>query len=156
MGWKNAFWWLCFTVLAVWGQYFFHGVDLLVAGLILSLQEEDAKQTLWLLAAWMLIQEGAGSLAFGHAILWYGAVLALFFLGRWLFEAENVLFILLLGLALGAWRYLLVQLMANLNDYAILDARLLRESLLQGLVIPPSWYLARRMRQRTRSAARLV
>ena len=62
-------------------------------------------------------RRGSGALAFGSGLLWYGAVVALFMGGRWLFESRNVFFIFLLGIVLGAVHFALVQMMATLQEY---------------------------------------
>ncbi len=148
MDWKNALWWLCFTVVGVWAQHFTPGVDFLVVGLVLSLQERRWAQTAWLCVFWLLLQEGAGSLAFGAGILWCAAAILIFMLGQWLFETRNIFFIILVGAWLGCCHYILVMTMAVLQDYDIAREALARESLVQALVIPPGWYLAHKLRFR--------
>lgn len=145
---NNVLWWLGFTVAAVLLQDMFQGVDFLLAGLILTLQEESPKQTLWLLACWVLIQEGTGSLAFGACILWYGATVLLFHLGRWLFESQNALFVFLLGALLSALHIGLLHTMAALQDAVILPDFLIRQSMIQALLLMPAWLVARRLRRR--------
>lgn len=148
MQFRNILWWLGFTFLAIWFQHWVSGVDVLIIGLIASLQEENRLQTFWLTLLWTLLLEGTGSLAFGSGLFWYLAAVLLYSLGRWLFEAENLLFILLLGLCLGAWHFGLVTLMSVLEDIVIDHNRLLMESVLQGLIIPPGWYLVHVLRTR--------
>ena len=141
-------WWLLFITVALWMQHLAQGVDFLVLGLVLSLQEDKPIQSLWLILIFMFIQEGLGSLDFGAGILWYGFVVGLFVLGRWLFEVENVLFILLLGLFLGAWRFFLVYVFSSLQQIEVDYLRLLHENILQAMIIPPGWYVARALRKR--------
>ena len=147
---KNMLFWLGFTVACIWLQHFIQGVDFLVVGLILLLQEGRWPKTLWLALLWILIQDGGGNLAFGPALLWYAGVAALFHAGRWLFEAENVLFILLLGLSLGVWHLGLVWLMASLQDVVVSGPALLRESLVQALVVLPVWLAAHKLQLKFR------
>lgn len=109
---RNIVWWLCFIVLAVGLQALAPGLDVLAAGLIILLQERDYKNMLWLLPLFLLLQEGMGTRVFGAAIVWYAAVIALFKLGRWLFEVENFIFVFLLSACLGAAYYAVAWLMA--------------------------------------------
>ena len=148
MSLRSAAWWPFFIVTALWAQRLVPGVDFLVLGLILSLQEDRPSQTLWLALVFLLIQEGTGSLAFGAGLLWYGAVVALFSLGRWLFEVENMFFIVILGAMLGLWRFGLAQMLATLQEYDLNYIRLAQENILQAVIIPPGWFLARTLRER--------
>lgn len=143
---KNALWWLGFTVAALFAQSLFTGVDFLVVGLVISLQEKRWAQTIWLVLVFTMIQEGAGSLAFGASILWYGAVLGLFLVGRWLLEPRSLTFIMILGAGLGAWHYGLIKWMVFLQDFEVSSRVLFWEGLVQAMVFPPAWGLAYRLR----------
>ena len=145
---RNVLWWLGFIVAAIFAQSMIAGTDFLVVGLVISLQEERWPQSLWLGLAFTLLQEGSGSLAFGSSILWYGAVIGLFLIGRWLFEARSIVFIMVLGLGLGAWHYGLIQWMVFLQDLEISPRKLFWESLVQALIFPPAWGLASFLRFR--------
>jgi hypothetical protein len=140
-----ALWWSAFTVAGIWGQNFVPGVDLLAAGLVVSLQEQTRSKTFWLAVAWIVLQEGIGSLAFGYGILWYGALTAMFFLGRWLFEAKSILFIGLIGISLGVLHFAFTLTLASLEDLALPQGRLLAESALQVLTFPACWWAADRL-----------
>jgi hypothetical protein len=136
---RRIVWWMGFTACGIWAQSHVPGVDFLVPGLILSLQVEKASQTVWLGLVWLLLQEGMGSLPFGFGLLWYAAATGLFLLGRWLFEARNLLFMSMLGLALGLLHYGLVLVMAGLQDWLVPTGRLLTESIHQVLFFPLEW-----------------
>ena len=144
---KNAAFWLLYLVAGVWVQRFVPGVDVLAPGILVSLQEKRAAQTLWLLLILILIQEGAGSFAFGAAILWYTGMLILYFVGRWMFEAENFLFILLLGLCLGGAHLTLINAMQTLQELGEIRKNLPMESLVQIFVFPLVWLLVRHLRK---------
>jgi hypothetical protein len=90
--------WVVFGMLGVWIQFFAPGLDALAPGLVVSLQREHWSRTFWLLLAWMLVQEGVGSMAFGGVIMLYGLLVGGFILGCRLFDEANPLFMLLLGL----------------------------------------------------------
>lgn len=156
MNFRNVIWWLLFIFCGIWAQSFLRGVDVLMVGLVVSLQEDRLPQTLWLLGALVLIQEGAGSLTFGSSLLWYAMLIALYAMGRWLFQARNLLFMVLLGAGMGLWHYLLVVLMTPLQEYQVALDRLFFESFLQALVFPLAWALASGLRgKRERDAVSL-
>lgn len=137
----NILWWTIFTLLGIWLQSLLPGVDILIVGLLVSLQEERFTQTLWLLLVWMLIQEGASGLAFGSGILWYALLFVFYGIGRWLFQVRNIFFIGLLGALLGIWHYCLVSMMAALQDYRVASDRLFVESALQAALFPLLWFV---------------
>jgi hypothetical protein len=133
--------WMFFTVVGVWLQSLVPGVDFLAPGLVLAMQEEKWTTPVWLGLAWLFVQEGTGSLAFGAGLLWYGALAGLYFFGHWLFEARNFLFMFILGLCLGSMHFLLVSVMVLLQDWTIPLDRLLLECVLQALIFPIEWGL---------------
>jgi len=156
MNLRNVLWWLLFIFCGIWAQYFLRGVDVLMVGLVVSLQEDRLPQTLWLLGILVLIQEGAGSLAFGSSLLWYTMLIGLYTVGRWLFQARNLFFMVLLGACMGLWHYLLVIIMTPLQEYQVAHDRLFFESLIQALVFPVAWAVASELRgKRDRDAISL-
>ena len=100
----NILWWVAFFVFGLALQQALPGTDVLVAGLFLALQERRPFQLAVVLLALILVQEGVGTLDFGTSVLWYLLVITLFFIGRWMFETENWLFVLLLSGCIGALR----------------------------------------------------
>lgn len=131
--------WLLFTVGAVWFQYFLSGVDVMAAGLVVSLQEERPGRTFWLALAWTLIQEGMGSMAFGLVILLYASLVGFYFAGRWLFESRNFLFICLLGTALAVSHAGLVHVMALLQDATVPQGWVVSHALIHVVLFPAEW-----------------
>lgn len=112
------------------------GVDFLAPGLIIALQEEKPRVVVWLALIWVLLQEGVGSLVFGSVILSYSALVFIYFLGHWIFEAKSFLFMIFLGLCLGALHFLLLPIVGTLQELYIPTNRILLESLLQALFFP--------------------
>jgi hypothetical protein len=88
------------------------------------------------------VQEGGGTLDFGASILWYLAVVLLFFMGHWLFEVENLLFMFLLSACLGVAHVGVVRVMAALQNAPVDGAALWDEGILQALFIPFAWRFA--------------
>lgn len=139
--WRNVAWWLCFIFVAICVQAIAPGLDVLVVGLIILLQERDWRGLLWLLPLFILLQEGMGTRPFGSAIVWYAATIVIFRLGRWLFETGNFLFIFLLSACLGATYYGVAWLMAPLQNLTFNVEDTLDKSLLQAIFMPFAWRL---------------
>lgn len=135
-------WWAIYIVGALIVQQNLPGVDALVPGFLLSLQERKNWQSFWLFCAFVLIQEGAGSLTFGSAVLWYGGQICLFRLSQRFFMAENVIFVLILSAGLGAYHFFLTWLMCAVANLPLEYSLLIRESVIQAAVIPAIWELA--------------
>lgn len=113
---RQLMWWVVFCVTGIWLQSLFPGIDFLLVGLIVSLQEEKWLTAAWLCPFFIIIQEGAGSLAFGSSVLWYAGAVVAFFLGRALFDLHNYLFYGLFSLFLGVWFGLVLFVMTKLQD----------------------------------------
>ncbi len=135
-------WWMAFTILGIWGQSMLPGVDFFAPGMAVSLRWQKPGATILLTVIWVAIQEGAGGLAFGYAILWYAILFALLTVGRWLLDPGSLQFQALLGLALGLAHLLLLYLMAVLEMRAFPLGRVLGECLLQALLYPVLWYVS--------------
>lgn len=146
--WKNVAWWLCFTVLAVCVEAVAPGLDAMVVGLIILLQEDDYRDMLWLAPLFILLQEGMGTRPFGAIIVWYAAVAGIFIIGRWLFQTKNFLFMFLLSACLGAAYFGLAWVMDPLQNRPFNLEETLDNSLIQALFIPFAWILLTRLRPR--------
>jgi hypothetical protein len=132
-------WWFTYIVGALVLQQQIPGVDALTPGFLLALQEKNPWRTFWLFLVFVLIQEGCGSLHFGSAILWYGGQAAFFRIGERFFVSDNFLFVFMLSLVLGVYHVLLVMFMCAVQGLPVEYVALLRESILQALLIPLVW-----------------
>ena len=147
------FWWGAYTVLAVWAQRAWPGIDFFAPGIILSLQEEETgKRTAILGVVWILIMEGAGSLPFGYGLAWYGLLAAFYFTGRWLFEARSILFMALLGLILGRLHPALIYGLSSLSNLKVVMRPVWIEGAVQAVAFPLIWaaadyFFPKRLRQ---------
>ncbi len=139
---RVVFWWMFFLPIAILLQALLPTVDALLIGLILTLQEKRYKDLLWVLPLCIFIQEGIGSRDFGGMLLWYTCVIALFLLGRWLFEVQSLLFVLLLAMCLGAAHFGLSYILAPLQNFSVDMEQLLRDSITQCVFIPFAWWIA--------------
>ena len=135
----NMLWWLAFFILGLTLQQALPGTDVLVPGLFLALQERRPVQFGLVLSALILVQEGVGTLDFGTSLLWYLIVITLFFIGHWMFETKNWLFVLLLSGCLGVAHYGVIWVMTRLQFIPLDTTRLLDESILQALLTPFVW-----------------
>ncbi len=138
-------WWAGYTVLGIWAQWFVPGVDFFASGIVLSLQEQPTYRTLGLAILWILLQEGMGNLPFGYGVAWYGLLLILFIVGRWLFEARSFLFICLLGMGLGVLHPLLVYGLGSLANMTMPMQSAIMEGMMQAVVLPLVWLPASRL-----------
>ena len=135
-------WWAAYIAGALIVQQHIPGVDALVPGFLLALQERKTWQTVWLFCIFVLIQEGAGSLAFGSAVLWYGGQVWLFRVSQHFFIAESIPFVFMLSAILGAYHFLLTWLMCSVQNLPLDFALLVLESIIQAAIIPLIWGLA--------------
>ena len=139
MKWRQIGWWICFIILGVWVQSLAPGLDALVVGVLVLLQEDDYRDMLWLLPLFILLQEGMGSRPFGSVIVWYAATVVMFKIGRWLFDTRNFLFMFLLSASLGSVYFFVDWLMAPLQNLNFNVEDALDKSLVQALFIPFAW-----------------
>lgn len=144
----NIIWWLIFFVLCVIAQSILSGIDFLIIGVIIAMQERRVIQLFWVILAAIFVQEGVGSMPFGSALLWYSSAVIIFYSSRVLFEAENFIFIFLISVSLGFLHYVFTYMMAALHGLSIDTTRLAVESLIQALIIPPLWQLVHFLRKR--------
>ena len=144
----NVAWWAVYCYIGLWVQARFPGVDALIPGLILSLQEERPKQTAWLLAVFILIQEGTSSLIFGSAVLWYCGLLILFALGRLFFVSGSLFFMVILAAAMCILHSVLLYVLGSLQDLILLPYQLGEQAVTQALLIPLLYAAASLARKR--------
>ncbi|MDR0816202.1 MAG: hypothetical protein LBN28_02210 [Desulfovibrio sp.] len=144
---RNLCWWVLFISAAVALQAFVPGLDVLVAGLLILLQERDYKNMFWLLPLFISIQEGMGTRFFGGTVVWYAMVIVLFKLGQWLFEVESFIFVFLLSACLAVPCYTIDWLMAPLQNLTFNIQETLDKSLVQALFLPVAWRVLSMTRQ---------
>ncbi len=152
MRYANFFWWLGYVILAVILQARVPGVDFLLPGFIVAMQEAKVKQFIWVALSFLLLQEGMGTMAFGAVFLWYLTIIILYIAGQWLFEVESLAFVLLLSLVLSVSHYVVMFLLADLQDMYINTQSLMDESAYQAFVTPFLWHLAHYTRRGLRNA----
>ena len=139
---RNAFWWAAFLFPAITMQRLFPGVDFLLVGLLITLQERRYADLAWVLPLLIILQEGMGTREFGVVLLWYVVIAAIFLLGRWLFDVENFLYAFLLSACLAASYFAVAFLMSPLYAVPVDMHRLLDESVHLALLLPVCWKLA--------------
>ena len=147
MSWANAGWWLAYAFAAISMQAALPGVDFLLPGLFIALQERRLFQTLLLGAAFTMAQEGMGSMFFGGTLLWYAVTAAAFYAACSLFQGRSFLFIFLLSALLSGVRYVIFAFLATLQDIPWEPSLLLDECFLQALLTPLIWAAASALRR---------
>lgn len=142
----NLLWWCGYIFVAIWLQKLLPGLDALVPALIICLQDGNKQQTSIFLLLCIIIQEGAGTLPFGGSIIWYSTVIAAYYVGGKFFMGGNIMFIIVLSVAMGISRALIFWGMGLLQplplDYQIVH----RTYVLQILLTPLIWGIAQRVR----------
>ena len=137
----SAFWWACFSFLAIWVQKIVPGVDFLAPGLLLCIQLEKKYHIVWLILIWSLVQDGIGGLPFGYSVLWYSSILVLYRCGAMFFDVQSMMFALLCGVVLGALHPALTAMMSMLADMVWVPDRYIFEGILQAVIFPVEWLL---------------
>ena len=120
---------------------------IMVLSFILALQERRLFQTLFIGIAFMMAQEGMGSMAFGGTLLWYAVAAVAYFMACSLFQGRSFLFILLLAILLSGVRYVIFGFLANLQGIPWEPSLLLDECFLQAVLTPFLWALASALRR---------
>ena len=152
MNWINIGWWLVYICLAVIFQALFPGLDFMLPGFILAIQEREPVQLGWVALVFILLQEGMGNMGFGGSLLWYSLAVVFFFLGYSLFEVESFLFIFLLSGCLAFLHFVVFSLMASLQDTPFSGNALMEEAVVQALITPFIWLGLRFTRKLVRHA----
>ena len=142
MNWRNLLWWALYTCIGISLQAVLPGLDFLLPGLILAIQERKKNQFLWIAVLFLLIQEGSGSMMFGSTLVSYALAPALFYVGYSLFEVDSFPFIGLLSLCLGIVHYVTTALMSSLQDIPFHAPLVMDESVIQTLMTPFLWRFA--------------
>lgn len=135
-------WWFAFLVIAIVLQRMLPGMDVLIVGILVALQEGSVKKICCVTILCIVLQEGMGTLEFGASLLWYSLTILLYFVGYWLLETRTLLFLLLLTACLGAAHFGVVLIMDRLQYIPADSSALLDESILQALLIPFAWKFA--------------
>ncbi len=146
MSWANAGWWTLYAFAAISVQAVLPGLDFLLPGFIVALQERRPFQTVFIGAAFVLAQEGMGSMAFGGMLLWYAVTALLYFAACSLFQGGSFLFIFLLSCLLSGVHYVLFGTLATLQDIPWEPASLLDECFFQAVLTPCIWWVATSLR----------
>ena len=142
MSWIIAGWWILYTALAIALQSLVPGLDFLLPGLLLALQQRQFMRSLCLAAVFLVLQEGMGSMSFGSTFLLYILTFLSFYAACSLFEGKSALFVVLLGAALAAAHYFTFALAASLQDIPWQPAALRTECVMQAFFTPLIWWAA--------------
>lgn len=148
MKWHNVLWWTGFLFCAVALQSIMPGMDFLLPGLLLSLQEKRPEQTFIVAVMFILLQEGMGSIAFGSTFLLYSIAVLLYACGCSLFHGRSFLFMILLGAVLSPVRFLIARLMVELQFLPWNEEMVLDECIVQACLTPLIWLVASMLRRR--------
>lgn len=138
-GMRILLWWFLFTALCIWIHSFIQGIDCFGPALLVLLHLKRIKEAAWLTPIWILINEGAGSLAFGLSVLWIGGLVILFYLLCQYLSSSNLLFLLTLSLLAGAWNSTVIILMAALQELNIPSEEIFLLGIKTAVLFPVLW-----------------
>lgn len=149
---SNVIWWMTYAFVAIILQSILPGVDFLLPGYIVAMQEKNLKQFCWVGIIFVILQEGMGTLAFGAVLLWYLSIILIYLAGHWLFEVESLPFIFLLSIASSLAHYMVVIFIGNLSEIQIPEKTLIDKCVYQAFLTPFMWNLAHYTRRGIRYA----
>lgn len=138
---RNLLWWTGYVVTAIWLQKLLPGLDALLPGLIICLQGGSRQQSVLFGLFCLALQEGTSTLPFGTSIVWYGVIVALYFVGSRFFVETNLPFVIIISLFSGVWRGALFFSISSLQALP-LDSRDLYEVCVLQIVATPLIWLA--------------
>lgn len=144
----NILWWAIYIICAIIIQEEISDFDAFVPGFLIALQERKKVQIIWLFLLFCLIQEGTGSLRFGMSLLWYGGQIVFFHASARFFIADNFFSVTLLSLVLSVYRAIIFLFMCAFQNYSVNYQDLLQTCIIQAVLVPILWYLARLTRPR--------
>ncbi len=126
---------LAITLVAVWVQALLPGMGALVPGFVLLLQYSRFHPLIWTVLAWTLLQEGAGSLAFGGMFLVCAGIWAVFLAGNNLFEKDNIFFVGGVLFFAVLWKEVVLWIMTGLQDISLSCGLFSSLNLLQQMAV---------------------
>ncbi len=138
----NVAWWFLFIVCSIIATKFFPGIDFLVIGFIILLEEEDIKQLLIMTPLLLVIQESTTTLSFGSILLWYSCIYILVTVGRWLFVTRTILFMIpfcLIASVLQAMIFIFMVMLEGVKIDISLTS-LIEKQLAQAIVMCFLWW----------------
>jgi hypothetical protein len=86
-----------------------------------------------------VINEGAGTLAFGLSVLWIGGLVLVFFILCQYLSSSNFAFLLTLSVLAGIWQLATLRLMLTLQELNIPADQIVLQSIQTTLLFPLLW-----------------
>ncbi len=143
----NTAWWIVFLAAGIILQATFPGLDALILGLPLLLEERDYRRLVCFVPAVILLQDGMGTQAFGSAMLSIALCSLFYWLARGIASASRIGFYLFLSLCMGGIRIFLDWLFATLEDTAFVPEQLFHEGAAEAVYLFIGWIVLRHLRQ---------
>ncbi|MFW6143054.1 MAG: hypothetical protein ACOC39_02360 [Desulfovermiculus sp.] len=136
---RIVFWWAFFTAVCIWIQNILPGIDCFGPALLVLLHLQRYKEAAWLTPVWIVVNEGAGTLAFGLSILWIGGLVLFFFILCQYLSSSNFAFLLTLSILAGIWQTATLKLMLTLQELNLPADLILLQGIKTALVFPLLW-----------------
>ncbi len=137
---RLTLWWFLFTALCIWIHSFISGIDCFGPAVLVLMHLKRYREAIWLTPMWILINEGAGSLAFGSSLLWFAGLILLFLFLCLFLSSSNLLFLFSLSLMAGTLQTGIIALMAALQEITIPFERIVVQGILTALLFPVFWF----------------
>ena len=131
--------WAVFIIASIWAESLLPGVDLYAPALLVLLHMRRYTEALWLTPLGIILNEGAGSLAFGMSILWLGGLILLFSLLCLYLASSSLAFVLTLSVLAGVWQFAVAVFMTSLQELTVARQDLLVQARLTSLFFPFLW-----------------
>jgi hypothetical protein len=138
-GMRLVLWWIVFTAGCVWIHDMIPGIDCFGPALLVLVHQHRYREAVWLTPIWIVINEGAGDLAFGLSVLWFGGLILIFQVLCLYLTSSNLIFLISLSLLAGIWHSSVIQLMSTLQEVAIPVDRILLQGIETALLFPLLW-----------------
>ena len=142
----NTAWWIAFLMPGIILQAYFPGLDALILGVLLLIEEKNYRTLVWFVPAIIFLQDGMGTQAFGSTLLCVTLCYLLYTLTRRIARASRYGFYFLLSLCMGGVRLFLDWLFASLEELPYIPDQLLYEGCLEAAYLFSGWIVLRRLR----------
>jgi len=145
---RNLIWWIAYTAVGIYLQCIIEGVDFLLPGLLIALQENNKTQLCWLVVIYIFIQEGLGSLDFGGMALWYISILSIASYIYKIFHYRMILYLPVISLFASISHYFIIMYLCLLQNIALNTSLLIQDCIMQALILPIMWIITLLLRRK--------
>ncbi len=147
---RNTLWWITFLMACIVLQVVLPGIDALLLGVILLIEEREWRTMVWYVPAMVLLQEGIGTQAFGGTVMLIGLCVFLHRLCQPIAQASRAGFSLFFCLLMGGLLMFTDWFIATLEGLPASMEDLVFYGLAETVYLLIGWTLLVRLRAGTR------